>query len=199
MAEMGISPNRIELESQILCASLRQSWAQSDIYGVIVVAKQLCQLFPDLIRPLPEGDLSPPLDLYELFGLSCDATQNAVVGAYISAVNSFLQEMNVPEMPEEFHTLLDAGYILRKPRLRLSHDLFAVRHWLLERGAIPASGTIDFLEAMQVEKQRLYRLKHRIICLNLSSYCCRHRSLVSRKYWHLPIKLNWLRKCQLKN
>src|ERR1700729_2290405 len=103
MVEMGISPNRIELESQILCASLRQSWAQSDIYGVIVVAKQLCQLFPDLIRPLPEGDSVPPLDLYELFGLSCDATQNAVVGSYISAINNFLHEMSVPEMPEEFH------------------------------------------------------------------------------------------------
>ena len=152
MAEMGISPNRIELESQILCASLRQSWAQEDVYGVIVVAKQLCQLFPDLMRPLADDDWSRPLDLYELLGLACDATQNAVIGAYISVVNGFMQEMNVHDAAEEFCTLLDAGYILRKPRLRLSHDLFAVRHWLLEQGAIPSDGTIDFLESVKTQK-----------------------------------------------
>jgi len=153
MAEMGVSPNRIELESQILCASLRQSWVQADIHGVIVVAKQLCQLFPDLMRPVPEDALSRPLDLYGLLGLACDATQNAVIGAYISAISAFMQERNVQDAAEDFYTLLDAGYILRKPRLRLSHDLFAVRSWLLEREAIPADGTIDFLEAVEVEKR----------------------------------------------
>src|ERR1700679_1244014 len=132
MAEMGVSPNRIELESQILCASLRQSWAQEDIYGVIVVAKQLCQLFPDLIRPLPEDPLERPLDLYGLFGLSCDVTQNAVIGAYINTIKHFAQDKNIIDLADDYYTLLDAGYILRKPRLRLSHDLYAVRHWLLE-------------------------------------------------------------------
>jgi hypothetical protein len=152
MAEMGINPNRIELESQILCASLRQSWAQEDVHGVIVVAKQLCQLFPDLIKPLFDDDLVCPLDLYGLLGLTCDATQNAVIGAYIREVNSFMQENNVNEKDESYYTILDAGYILRKPRLRLSHDLFAVRYWLLEQEAIPADGTIDFLEVAKAEK-----------------------------------------------
>jgi hypothetical protein len=152
MAEMGMSPNRIELESQILCASLRQSWAQEDTHGVIVVAKQLCQLFPDLIKPLSDEEQTLPLDLYGLLGLTCDATQNAVIGAYIRSVNSFMQENNVRDRAEDYYTLLDAGYILRKPRLRLSHDLFAVRHWLLEQQAIPTTGTIDFLETVKIEK-----------------------------------------------
>ncbi len=152
MVEMGVSPNRIELESQILCASLRQSWAHEDIHGVIVVAKQLCQLFPDLLRPLPNQGQDKSPNLYQLLGLKCDASQNMVVSSYVRAVTNFLQEKDVIGKQDEFYTLLDAGYILRKPRLRLSHDLFVVRHWLLAQRAIPADGTIDFAEAIKEER-----------------------------------------------
>ena len=152
MVEMGVSPNRIELESQILCASLRQSWAQEDVYGVIVVAKQLCQLFPDFLRPLPDTDTEQSFNLYQLLGLKCDASQNMVVSSYVRAVTNFLHEEAFTDKQDEYYTLLDAGYILRKPRLRLSHDLFVVRHWLLEQRAIPIDGTIDFVEAVKEEK-----------------------------------------------
>jgi hypothetical protein len=146
MVEGGISPNRIELESQILCASLRQSWAQEDVHGVIVVAKQLCELFPDLITPLA-SIINHPTNLYEYFGMRCDASQEIVVSCYFQTINSFLHNKNPYEKADEYRMLLDAGYILRKPRLRLSHDLVVVRNWLLQHEAIPADGTIDFLEA----------------------------------------------------
>jgi len=150
MVEIGTSPNRIELESQILCASLRQSWAQNDVHGVIVVAKQLCQLFPDLIPPLASSTVKLAINLYDFFGMNCDASQEVVVSTYFQTITKFLYNNNTHEKPDEYRTLLDAGYILRKPRLRLSHDLVIVRNWLLEHQAIPQDGTIDFIEAVAV-------------------------------------------------
>ncbi len=147
MVDTGTSPNRIELESQILCASLRQSWAQEDAFGVIVVAKQLCQLFPDLIPPLSSIADKRPLNLYNYFGMHCDASQEIVVSTYFHTISSYLQKHNKFDNPDEYRMLLDAGYILRKPRLRLSHDLIVVREWLLKHEAIPSDGTIEFLEA----------------------------------------------------
>jgi len=151
MVEIGSSPNRIELESQILCASLRQSWAQNDVHGVIVVAKQLCQLFPDLIPPLASSTVKLAINLYDFFGMNCDASQEVVVSTYFQTITKFLHNNNTHEKLDEYRTLLDAGYILRKPRLRLSHDLVIVRNWLLHHNAIPADGTINFLYAAAVE------------------------------------------------
>jgi hypothetical protein len=149
MVEGGPSPNRIELESQILCASLRQSWAQEDEHGVIVVAKQLCELFPDLIPPFAGKESAMPSNLYEFFGMRCDASQEVVVSCYFQTINGFLRLHNTQDKSDDYRMLLDAGYILRKPRLRLSHDLIVVRDWLLKRNAIPIDGTIDFLETIQ--------------------------------------------------
>lgn len=145
MAEVGLSPNRIELESQILCASLRQSWAEEDIHGVIVVGKQLCELFPDLLTPV--NSESRPINLYDFFGIRCDASQEVVISCYSQTVSVFLRNYNAREKAEDYKLILDAGYILRKPRLRLSHDLLVVRDWLLKNSAIPQDGTIDFIEA----------------------------------------------------
>jgi hypothetical protein len=50
-------------------------------------------------------------------------------------------------MRQSYFRLLDAGYILRKPRLRLSHDLILIRGWLLQRQAIPKDGTIEFTQS----------------------------------------------------
>ena len=147
MVDTGTSPNRIELESQILCASLRQSWAQEDTHGVIVVAKQLCQLFPDLIPPLSSLGEKQPLNLYGYFGMLCDASQETVVSTYFQTITNYLHTHNPANNLDEYRMLLDSGYILRKPRLRLSHDLIVVRGWLLAQAAIPTDGTIDFLEA----------------------------------------------------
>ena len=146
MADVGSGgANRIELESQILCASLRQSWAINDIEGVITVARQLYQLFPDLLPPYKLGDVGFG-NLYDFIGTVCDAPQTSVIAAYIRAMKKHLRVGNVKDRKDEYVEVLNAGYILRKPRLRLSHDLIIVRQWLLDQGAIPADGTIDFVE-----------------------------------------------------
>ncbi len=146
MAEVGSGgANRIELESQILCASLRQSWALADMEGMITAGKQLCQLFPDLLPAPARPDSGPPVNLYEFLGITCDVSQTVVISAYLRAVKHFLRHFSVQERTEEYLQYLNAGYVLRKPRLRLSHDLVVVRYFLREQGVIPDDGTIDFI------------------------------------------------------
>jgi hypothetical protein len=147
MADIGSGgANRIELESQILCASLRQSWAVEDVEGVITVARQLFQLFPDLLPPYNVGLNDRSADLYAFLGSNCDAPQTSVIASYLKAIKKHLKVGNVKERRDEYFRVLDAGYILRKPRLRLSHDLIVVRNWLLSLRAIPADGTLDFIQ-----------------------------------------------------
>lgn len=156
MAEVGSGgANRIELESQILCASLRQSWAINDIDGVITVARQLYQLFPDLLPIYKPGSNSITESLYDFLGTGCDAPQTSVIAAYLRAIKKHLRVGNVQDRREEFIRVLNSGYILRKPRLRLSHDLIIVRQWLLEQGAIPPDGTIDFIQPSRAAEPAL--------------------------------------------
>jgi len=147
MADMGSGgANRIELESQILCASLRQSWAITDVEGMITAARQLYQLFPDLLPPLKSDDGQRPVNLYDFLDIATDSPQTAVLAAYLRAIKKFLREYSARDNSDEYFKYLNAGYVLRKPRLRLSHDLVVVRHLLIETGAIPADGTIDFVQ-----------------------------------------------------
>lgn len=151
MADVGSGgANRIELESQILCASLRQSWAINDIEGVITVARQLYQLFPDLLPLYKPGSVDIDGSLYDFLGTACDAPQTSVIAAYVRAIKRHLRVGNVKDRREEYVRVLNAGYILRKPRLRLSHDLIIVRQWLIDQGAIPEDGTFDFIEPSPV-------------------------------------------------
>jgi hypothetical protein len=143
MAETSGGANRIELESQILCASLRQSWAINDVKGVLTVVRQLYQLFPDLLPPPRTDGEKNATSLYPLLGLSCDVSQTAVLSGYLRSVRNFLRQSSAKERREDYYRLLDAGYILRKPRLRLSHDLVAVRTWLIEQKAIGEDGSLE--------------------------------------------------------
>lgn len=143
MAETSGGANRIELESQILCASLRQSWAIDDVKGVLTVVRQLYQLFPDLLPPPRSDGEKNATSLYPLLGLSCDVSQTAVLSGYLRSVRNFLRQSSAKERREDYYRLLDAGYILRKPRLRLSHDLVAVRTWLIEQKAIGEDGSLE--------------------------------------------------------
>jgi hypothetical protein len=150
MADMGSGgANRIELESQILCASLRQSWAMTDVEGMITAARQLYQLFPDLLPPLKSDNGHQPVNLYDFLGVTTDSPQTAVLAAYLRAVKKFLRENSAKDNRDAYFMYLNAGYVLRKPRLRLSHDLVVVRHFLIEKKAIPEDGTIDFVEPPQ--------------------------------------------------
>ena len=159
MADIGSgNANRIELESQILCASMRQSWSTSDVDGVITVARQLYQLFPDLLPPLKPDSNKRPQDFYDLLQVERDAPQTTVIANYLKSAKKHLCVGNVKERRQEYCGLLDAGYILRKPRLRLSHDLIIVRQWLLTKKAIPEDGNLDFIQpALKAEPAQLIK------------------------------------------
>jgi len=149
--------NRIELESQILCAALRLSWAENDSVGMVRSCQELYQLFPDLLPPpKAEGDLSPD-DYYEMLQISCDVNPSMVLAAYFKAVKRFLRACPDPKQDKEaFYKVLNAGFILRKPRLRLSHDLIVARSVLVTSHVIPDDGTLEMIEApveMRVEPQ----------------------------------------------
>ncbi|MFN8659087.1 MAG: hypothetical protein U0105_22310 [Candidatus Obscuribacterales bacterium] len=135
MQAKGAGPvNRVELESQVLCAALRQSWNLKDKIGSFTSVRELSHLFPDLLPP-PEDKTDGPsnkANYYELLGIRAQSSSSSVIAAYLRKVRKFLRDRKVREAKNEYNTLLNAGFILRKPRLRLSHDLVVVRRWLFE-------------------------------------------------------------------
>lgn len=145
MADIGGGANRIELESQILCAALRLSWADLDTSGAFRSARELYQLFPDLLPPPKANQTEPPANYYELLNLRCDVPQSAVVAGYFRAAKKFLRDSSVKDNRLDYYKILSAGFILRKPRLRLSHDLIVVRQWLIDGKIIPEDGTLETL------------------------------------------------------
>jgi hypothetical protein len=150
MASPG-GANRIELESQILCAALRQSWADTDAIGVVKACQELYQLFPDLLPPPKSEQAVLPANYYALLQIECDVNPSMVLAAYFKAVKRFLRETPDPkDVKEKYYQLLNAGFILRKPRLRLSHDLIVARGWLVEHQVIPDDGTLEMIEAPDV-------------------------------------------------
>ena len=57
MQGKGAGPvNRVELESQVLCAALRQSFFGKDKIGSFTSIRELSHLFPDLLPPPEEKD-----------------------------------------------------------------------------------------------------------------------------------------------
>ena len=144
MSDIGSGgANRIELESQILCSALRLSWADDDIEGVLKSARELYQLFPDLLPP-PKADVEEkPANLYQMLRLRCDVPQSSVVAGYFNAAKKFLRTQNIKEQRQDYYKILTAGFTLRKPRLRLSHDLIVVRQLLIDKKVIPDDGTLE--------------------------------------------------------
>ncbi|MCA9817275.1 MAG: hypothetical protein R3C24_08535 [Cyanobacteriota/Melainabacteria group bacterium] len=147
MASSG-GANRIELESQILCSALRLSWAESDVSGMVKSCQELYQLFPDLLPP-PKADSDVYADnYYELLQIECDVNPSMVLAAYFKSIKRFLRKHADPkEDKEKYFKILNAGFILRKPRLRLSHDLIVARSSLVEQRIIPDDGTLEMIEA----------------------------------------------------
>ncbi len=147
MANTG-GANRIELESQILCAALRGSWASTDIEGMIRSCQELYQLFPDLLPPPKAEETVQPDNYYDLLQIECDVNPSMVLAAYFKAVKRFLRvHPDAKQDMRNYFKILNAGFILRKPRLRLSHDLIAARGQLMKDGSIPADGTLDMVGA----------------------------------------------------
>lgn len=139
--------NRIELESQVLCAALRQSWTDYDAEGLVLACQALSQLFPDLVPPLKPGEVvTAPHNYYELLEIDYDTTVPKIIAAHIKAMKLFLRECPQPrKQREEYYLLLNAGFVLRKPRLRLSHDMMVARHRLIAGQFIPPDGTFQLI------------------------------------------------------
>ena len=144
--------NRIELESQILCAALRLSWADNDVTGTVKSCQELYQLFPDLLPPPKTEDPQAPPNYYALLQIECDVNPSMVLASYFRAIKKYLRDNPDPKQTkEDFYRILNAGFILRKPRLRLSHDLIVARSSLIEHGVIPEDGTLEMVETLQAE------------------------------------------------
>lgn len=150
MANFG-GKNRIELESQILCAALRQSWADTDATGMVKSCLELSTIFPDLLPP-PSPQVNNPSNYYDVLEIDCDVNTPKIIAAYFKAVKKFLRENPKPRTQKnEYYRLLNAGFILRRPRSRLSHDLIVVRGALLDSNIIPADGTLKIIEQPVLE------------------------------------------------
>lgn len=149
MADAG-GANRIELESQILCAALRQSWADNDMAGQVNSCSELYQLFPDLVPDLRPNQVEPPRNLYQVLGIDCDVPPSIVVAGFFKAAKEFLRSKNPKDDRLDYFRVLDAGFILRKPRLRLSHDLIVSRGELIKADQIPDDGTFELMVEQEV-------------------------------------------------
>ncbi|MBK7748298.1 MAG: hypothetical protein IPP57_27395 [Candidatus Obscuribacter sp.] len=149
MADTG-GANRIELESQILCAALRASWADNDVPGQVNSCSELYQLFPDLVPDLRPNQKELPRNHYQDLGIDCDVPPSIVVAGFFKAAKQFLRQYNPKELRQEYYHVLDAGFVLRKPRLRLSHDLIVSRAELIASSNIPDDGTFELMAAQEV-------------------------------------------------
>lgn len=138
--------NRVELESQVLCAALRQSCHLKDRIGAFTSVREMSHLFPDLLPPPEKHDdisESNKANFYSVLGIRPQTSANGVISAYLRSVRSFLRSRKVQDSRIEYNRILNAGFILRKPRLRLSHDLVVARRWLHEESRLAQMATAD--------------------------------------------------------
>lgn len=132
---------RLEMECQILTMALRQSWSSRDPVGTVNAAGILNEIFPDLVS---EYSSNPnPSDFYRFLELNPDAGPMVIRKAYHYAVRRFLRENKGSALRRkraEFFQVLDAGIVMRKSRLRLSHDLAVLRAQLIANRIIAPDG-----------------------------------------------------------
>lgn len=163
MQGKGAGPvNRVELESQVLCAALRQSFHLKDKIGSFTSVRELSHLFPDLLPPPEKEDEnanSNKADYYSVLNIRPQTAANGVLASYLRAVRKFLRSTKVQDAKQEYHRILNAGFVLRKPRLRLSHDLVVSRRWLHEESRMAqittSEITVDHREATKVLQEQL--------------------------------------------
>ena len=122
--------NKIELESQILSAALRQSMMGDDIKGIKNASHELCEIFPDLLPALKLDDLSTQNDYYSLLDLQYSDSSTLTVAQFLKVVRYYLKNLDINSNVENYISVLNAGFVLRKPRLRLSHDLVCARAFI---------------------------------------------------------------------
>jgi hypothetical protein len=158
MLDRGGGPkNKVELESQILCAALRQSWASGDNQSAVVSARELYQLFPDLLPPPKLNTPLKPANYYTVIKVRPQASATNVVAGFLRSVKKFLRTENLKERRDDYNRILDAGFVLRKPRMRLSHDLVVLRSWLIDTKTIPEDGTLEAAELESRPEEQLLK------------------------------------------
>lgn len=147
----------------ILCAALRQSWANCDSGGVLVSVRQLYELFPDLMPTIMQDSSARIGDYYQLLSVTPDKTNQQIVSSYMRRARKKLIESRkkgkAPPDKDEYWRLLDAGFILRMSRLRLSHDLMGAYQWLVSEGVIKGDGTWDLTDAFMKSQQSTQTLQ----------------------------------------
>ncbi len=133
---------RLEMECQILCNALRQSWHASDLLGTITAAKQLSLLFPDLLRTKKGDQTEEIMDIYKELGIDPQMGPTSFKIFMRAKVRNYLRTHKVTgrENRLAYYFVLDMGLILRSARLRLSHDLNVLRHTLEEHHLIHDDG-----------------------------------------------------------
>lgn len=135
MHSKGGAVNRVELECQVLCAALRQSFVRQDKVGTFTTIREISHLFPDLLPPTEEKGSSNKINFYEAITVRPQAGANSILIGYLRAVRKFLRQENPRDNKQRFNNILNAGFVLRKPRLRLSHDMVISRRWIFDTGA----------------------------------------------------------------
>lgn len=153
----------------MLCAALRQSWAGTDPQGSATSARELYQLFPDLLPPPRLEGIGRLINYYEVLGVTPQVSAGMAVAGFFRAAKRFLRGPNVKEHREDYNHILDAGFVLRKPRLRLSHDLMVVRGWLIQTKTIPDDGTLELVAAANEPEVEVQLAKTQPIVVELPS------------------------------
>lgn len=133
---------RLEMECQILCNALRQSWHASDLLGTITAAKQLSLLFPDLLRNQKVDAPDEIMDIYKELGIDPQMGPKAFKIFMRVRVRNYLRSHKLTgrENRLAYYYVLDMGLILRSARLRLSHDLNVLRSTLQGHNLIHDDG-----------------------------------------------------------
>ncbi|MBS1996521.1 MAG: hypothetical protein JSS86_09435 [Cyanobacteria bacterium SZAS LIN-2] len=145
---------RIELECQVLCAALRRSWVIQDFEGHVKSCSQLSQLFPDLVTDVGARVASEtPHNYYSLLNVDHSISSNKVVVAYFLAAKKFLRQHNPRQKRQEYYELINAGFVLRKPRLRLSHDMIVSRSELVQKRIVHPNGAFDPMISFAPQEQ----------------------------------------------
>ncbi len=149
----GANPiHKVELESQILCAALRQSWAEHDAQSALISVRELSELFPDLLPPYQKQQ-KPPIDYYQLLNATPSKPLAGIMPSFMRQVRKSLIKCggDLTQLdPESYMEILDAGFILRKARLRVSHDLLICRQWLVDQKSIAEDGNLQPIEQPKV-------------------------------------------------
>ena len=153
----------------MLCAALRQSWAGTDPQGSATSARELYQLFPDLLPPPRLEGAGRLINYYEVLHVTPQVSSGMAVAGFFREAKRLLRAQSVKEHREDYNRILDAGFVLRKPRLRLSHDLMVVRGWLIQTKTIPEDGTLELVAAVREPEAEVQLAKTQPIVAELPS------------------------------